>query len=223
MDPKTPAHLDPKLKEVYDRVMGTPLTSASTGSPNPPPPPSASPLPDATQPSAATATSQASSPFPPLPKAPLTNPTPPPPPSPSPVGMNPQSSPLSQTMPAPSQPLAAKSPSLSSQTESPTMSQTVDYAALAAKYATPLPTINPAAPVPPAPKPTVVTPSIPTYGVVNNGGHTEAAGQKEKKPLGKKKLLLFLGIPVVIVAYAVIWIVIFHLDVMALLGLSQYI
>ena len=56
------------------------------------------------------------------------------------------------------------------------MKPTVDYAALAAKYATPLPTIDPNTPIVKAP---AVTPSTTTYGVVNNGD-TKAKSTGEK-------------------------------------------
>ncbi len=40
MDPKTPANLDPKLKEVYERVMGTPVSPSQGG-------PTSAPIPKA--------------------------------------------------------------------------------------------------------------------------------------------------------------------------------
>ncbi|MBI4079545.1 MAG: hypothetical protein HY429_04595 [Candidatus Levybacteria bacterium] len=50
MDPKTARSLDPKLKEAYDRVMGTLTTShAATTSPLPSPPPPPLPPPADTQ------------------------------------------------------------------------------------------------------------------------------------------------------------------------------
>jgi|SRR6185369_1064739 len=40
MDPKAVSNLDPKLKETYDRVMGTATPGAPAGAPAPTPPPS---------------------------------------------------------------------------------------------------------------------------------------------------------------------------------------
>lgn len=37
MDPKKPADLDPKLKEIYDRVMGTNVPQQASSLPQPPP------------------------------------------------------------------------------------------------------------------------------------------------------------------------------------------
>lgn len=203
MDPKNTANLDPKLKEVYDRVMGT-TNGAKPATPTPPPPP---PNP-AAQPNAGGLSPLPSTPPPDQPGL-----TPPPPPT-TPSQMLPKTNGAALAA-MPPQPSAA-----GTQGSQPSgMKPTVDYAALAAKYATPLPTIDPNTPIAKAP---VVTPSTTAYGVVNND-HTKAKSTDtgEKKPGGKKKLLLIVGIPIGILIYTIIWIIVFQVDVMALLPLPK--
>lgn len=207
MDPKNTANLDPKLKEVYDRVMGT-----TTGAKPPTPPPSPNP--------AAQPNMDGLSPLPPTP----------PPSQPGVTPVPPMSARLDSAGQAPQSPLVPKTngaalaapppPPPSNPAAQPSgMKPTVDYAALAAKYATPLPTIDPNTPIVKAP---AVTPSTTAYGVVNNGDtKAKPAETGEKKPGGKKKLLLIVGIPIGILIYTVIWIVVFQVDVMSLLPLPK--
>jgi len=99
---------------------------------------------------------------------------------------------------------------------------TVDYAAIAAKYATPLPSINSSMPQRPTGQ-AAVTPSSTTYGVVNGGSTTakEETPSTEKSGSSLKKILLIVGIPLFIVAYATVWIVVFKVDVMSFLPLPK--
>jgi len=94
----------------------------------------------------------------------------------------------------------------------------VDYAALAAKYATPTPPVSAMS----ASRPTAVTPSSTTYGVVN-ADPAKPAVEKEKTAAGssKKKILLIVGIPLLLIAYAAIWIFIFHVDIVSFLPLPK--
>lgn len=206
MDPKNTANLDPKLKEVYDRVMGT-TTGTNPATPPPSPNPAAQPKIDDL------------SPLPPTPPLNQQGVTPVPPMSASldSARLAPQSPVIPKTngaalaAPPPPPPQAGTQPS--------GMKPTVDYAALAAKYATPLPTIDPNTPIAKAP---AVTPSTTTYGVVNNGAtKAKLAETGEKKPGGKKKLLLIVGIPIGILIYTIVWIIVFQVDVMALLPLPK--
>lgn len=198
MDPKANTNLDPKLKEVYDRVMGTPTGAKPT---TPPPPQASSP-----------AGQSNVSGLPPLPPSGV---VPPPPLTAStPIPTNPQAG-LSKPngVPIPATPASTTPPP-----PPPAMRPTVDYAALAAKYATPLPTMDPNAPIPKAP---AVTPSTTAYGVVNNDSKPKTPDTGGEKPGGKKKLLLIVGIPVGLLIYTIIWIVVFHVDVMSLLPLPK--
>jgi len=226
MDPKTSSSLDPKLKEVYDRVMGAPTNQAT---------PQQQPIAVATPPSPASATPTPPpatkwvppSPLPPPPPPvasalgqpaqtvqPLTNNQPPAnlAPTPAPDGtLSPLNPPLSQTP-------TGNDPSASGTTNSANKTA-IDYAALAAKYATPVPTIGTETT---SPRPAVVTPSTTMYGVVNDGNTKKAASDKpektdKKRSGGMKKLLLFLGIPILLIAYTVIWVVVFGVDLTQLL------
>lgn len=221
MDPKAASSLDPKLKEVYDRVMGTSATP-SKSSPLATNPTPASPLPQPPKmPTPAT-------PSMPLPSQPLNNATPASggsPPATTPP-LNPLEKPLGEAVNHNSSPSPLGETPLSTQTPSNSANKTaIDYAALAAKYATPVPAIGSTPEIPPAPsgKPPVVTPSTTAYGVVNNGKtDTKSTGtaSEKKKSSGMKKILLILGIPVLLIAYTAIWVVVFKVDIMNLLPLS---
>lgn len=214
MDPKTVSSLDPKLKEVYDRVMGTANPQAS-------PPPQTTPQP-AVPPTQSTPVAVngglSASPFPST-----TNPvTPQPAPAkdntlPKPAQATPAApTPLGAPTTATPAPAASPEPAHQSMT-TPMGKPVVDYAALAAKYATPTPPVT----AMPGARAAVVTPSSTTYGVVNNDS-TAKSQEKEKSdrsPL--KKILLLVGLPVALLAYAIVWIFIFHIDVMALLPLAK--
>jgi hypothetical protein len=106
-----------------------------------------------------------------------------------------------------------------------TTKSAIDYAALAAKYASPSPAPT-ATPVPVAPgataataRPTVVTPSSTTYGVVNAGKPASAAPAAAPVKTGSPltKVLLFVGIPIFLIAYTFVWIIVFHVDLTKLL------
>ncbi len=218
MDPKAPSNLDPKLKEVYDRVMGTPTST--------PTPPAITPNPS--QPAAPTNSS--------LPNATLASPTPlstsptlPPPVSPVP---DKTFSPLGTTAitheapPAtvlnPGGPASTSTSLGGSISTSAANKATIDYAALAAKYATPTP---PIAPENPNQKP-VSHPASLNFGVAN-GDKKEEKKDKEKdkttepKKSGKRKILLIIGIPLLIFIYTIVWIIVFKVDITALLPLPQ--
>lgn len=232
MDPKTSSSLDPKLKEVYDRVMGTSTTPLKTQTP-----PLASPQP--TSPPVTTITSPLNSSQIPAPSAQ----------NQSIPGQNTQTSHYQSSQPSfssgtpftqstfPTKPLGAFG-SDSSNTTSPftgstispqtsthtTNKTTMDYASIAAKYATPTPPIG-LDPFSSAPRPSVVKPSTTTYGVVNNSGTKLVAQDKtensEKKGFsGMKKILLFVGLPVFLIVYTIMWLVIFGVDITQLLPLS---
>lgn len=187
MDPKTASSLDPKLKEVYDRVMGTANPQSS-------PPPQTTPQLSAT---------------------PMTTFTKPADPTLSPQSSSPASTP---TQKMEEKPFGTNvSPQTPPTSSSPFGKPTVDYAALAAKYATPTPTINNVAGVP---HQTPVTPSSTTYGVVNN---KPARSEKEKKVesggSSTKKILFIVGFPIFLLAYSAVWIFIFQVDIFAFLPL----
>ncbi len=190
MDPKSAASLDPKLKEVYDRVMGT-------ANPQSPPPPQTTP--HGTDPISHPSVST-------LPKAPehslpLTSPAS----APSP-------------MPATDKPLGTAKPPVEPM-PSTLGKPTVDYAALAAKYATPTPNIsNISSNVHQAP----VTPSSTIYGVVDNkAAKSEKEKKTETKGSSSKKILLLAGIPILLIGYTAVWIFIFHVDILGFLPLPK--
>jgi len=206
MDPKTASNLDPKLKEVYDRVMG----SAN---------PKASPPPQTTQQSPASPMPHASqlggslNQTPPLPNPNTTILTTPPQnatsPIPGPALAHETINPLN----------ASPLPSLNSSTPPPPLSKpTVDYAALAAKYATPTPTIST---VNASVHQTPVTPSSTTYGVVDNKSSKSEKAKDKTEGSPTKKILLIAGLPIMLIIYAAIWIFIFHVDIMGFLPLPK--
>ncbi|MBI5045241.1 MAG: hypothetical protein HZC02_04905 [Candidatus Levybacteria bacterium] len=198
MDPKTPSNLDPKLKEVYDRVMGT-STSPAT------PPLAGNTPPVPTQ----------------APPTPIQNTSP----APQPAMTSPSLPPLPSHEATPPQSMGTLS---NSQVPPPISSSeankaTVDYAALAAKYATPTPTIPPESP---NQRPT--TPTSFNFGVTNTDKkekgkdkEKDATSTEPKKSGGKRKILLIVGAPLLILVYTIIWIVIFKVDVTTLLPLPQ--
>lgn len=203
MDTKAPSSLDPKLKEVYDRVMGTANPKASPPAQTTPqpamtpatPPPangglSASPFPGQVK----TPAPEVSAPKFDAPKVTQSVPTPQPP---------------AGGMPAAPQPAAT----------SPMGKPVVDYAALAAKYATPTPPVNAMASTH---VPAVPAAATPTFGVVNSAADQTKTDNKEEKAEkseggSKKKLLLIIGLPIMLVVYTVAWILIFHIDMTAFL------
>jgi hypothetical protein len=216
MDPKTPANLDPKLKEVYDRVMGT-ANPASSPPPQTTPQPMAKPLAPSLTPSNSP-TPPTASPFPANPIAkedtahastsPLANM------STKSLGSNLSGSPSVPPTPAHSD---------ASAVTSPLSKPVVDYAALAAKFATPTPTINA---VNAASHP--VTPSTTTYGVVDNKPAKEDKDKNKDKTKAPstggssmKKILLIAGIPVILIGYTAVWVFVFHLDIMSFLPLPK--
>jgi hypothetical protein len=103
--------------------------------------------------------------------------------------------------------------------QSPLGKPTVDYAALAAKYATPTPNISNLSS---NSHQTPVTPSSTIYGVVNNQA---AKPEKEKKADSKgsspKKILLLAFIPLILIGYTAVWIFIFHVDILGFLPLPK--
>lgn len=195
MDPKSAASLDPKLKEVYDRVMGT-------ANPQSPPPPQTTPhgtvpvsQPDTSHPPVST-----------LPKAP--------------DHTSPPASPLSTppSIPAADKPLGTAKPT-PEPALSPLGKPTVDYAALAAKYATPTPNIsNISSNAHQAP----VTPSSTIYGVVDNkAAKSEKEKKTETKGSSSKKILLLAGIPLLLIGYTAVWVFVFHVDILGFLPLPK--
>lgn len=219
MDTKAPSSLDPKLKEVYDRVMGSANPKSS-------PPPQATPQPSLS----ATPVAKPVAPgLPPLPTNGGLSASPfaqsghaiPPAPAASGPDMT-KTTPVTPPKPAPTTP-STPTPDTNHTATSPLGKPVVDYAALAAKYATPTPPVSALGSIHPGSA--VVTPSTTTYGVVNTTTGTTGTAkpqEKEKKEgSSKKKLLLVVGIPIALLVYAVVWIVIFHIDVMALLPLPK--
>lgn len=221
MDQKTTTALDPKLKEVYDRVMGTSSQPSAPITPTPIQSGSTAQIP-------LTPTS-------PMPASALIPTTPPSssigltPPMTSASPINPVT-PIKNTLPPlPEKPLTppaslSGSAPLATTPEAP--KPTVDYAAIAAKYATPLPTMNASATsLPPRPNSqATVTPSTTTYGVVNGGNSSTTkvqAAHTEKSGSSLKKILLIIGIPLFIVAYTAVWIVVFKVDLMSVLPLPK--
>lgn len=190
MNPTNANSLDPKLKEVYDRVMGTSVTpstltpSLQTTAPTP-----LQSMPD----SLATA-------------IPSHEPT----------------SSLNSTVPpethVPIAPPVASPPRPAALSGAPQPQSAVDYAALAAKYATPpAPSFSAPSnqPQPTPVKAASVTPSTTTYGVVNTSTDTK----KEKAPPlpaekggNLKKIMLILGILMFLVIYAFVWVVVFGIE-----------
>lgn len=221
MDPKTVTSLDPKLKEVYDRVMGT---ANPASSPPPQTTPSNPPHTTSTPPAAASGSLNgilSTSPFPqdiktsmpssPDPKVDAIKP-PAVPPSPQ----NPLVSPPTPTAaPMANTPPSMTPPTTPAPSTTPLGRPVIDYAALAAKYATPTPPVSAMASTHQA----VVTPSSTTYGVVNN--ETAKPAPQEKTGSSMKKLLLLVGLPLLLIAYTIIWVVLFKIDIMALLPLPQ--
>lgn len=197
MNPATSTALDPKLKEVYDRVMGTSVNASSKATeqtnPIPPTPPANNPSSQGQSHVTATAAQ-------PSPQAPQT--------------ITPGSAPIASSHPqAPIPPPRPASMSTAGQTKS-----AVDYAALAAKYATPPPVPmdsanNNNAPAPP--KQAAVTPSTTTYGVVNNGTNDIKKPLKldaEDKGSMTKKIMLIAGILMFFVIYTFVWVVVFGFE-----------
>jgi hypothetical protein len=218
MDTKAPANLDPKLKEVYDRVMGSANPASSPPPQTTPPQSPVKPLPQA---QVSPVSPLSPSPFPQTPTKPLGSnaPLPNQPAAPTPT--------LGTTMPTPPKPLGnlPVTPPTPSHNEpngvtSPLGKPVVDYAALAAKFATPTPTINS---VNGAVHPTPVTPSTTTYGVVDNKPAKDKS--KETKTDGggspMKKILLIGGIPLILIGYTAVWIFLFHVDIMSFLPLPK--
>jgi len=206
MDPKSASSLDPKLKEVYDRVMGT-------ANPQSAPPPQTAPQTPA-NPASPIKVEQPQSPAPLAtpPKAPdLTAP-----------------SPVTSVTPTPTpsvtdKPLGMSTPA--SHTETPPASlgkPTVDYAALAAKYATPTPNISN---ISMNSHQTPVTPSSTIYGVVDNKAAKSEKEKKTEKAENKgsssKKILLLALIPILLIGYTAVWTFIFHVDILGFLPLPK--
>lgn len=234
MDPKSTT-LDPKLKEVYDRVMGT---SAGVPQPNTSPPP---------QPIAPSTSSQ----IPSGPSHPQSAPVVIPPPtndaqSPTQPPSSTHQSSMGQTSPS------AFPPPKSSLDASAPAKSAVDYAALAAKYATPPPPLNESQSAatgtlytPPAtggglipPAPTTPTHADSAQQATNAATHANTAGKSgsgvatfnatvqvptnSSVPVAKNssallKIALIVGVPVFLVAYSIVWMVVFKVDIMKFL------
>lgn len=235
MDQKTAAALDPKLKEVYDRVMGTsgqpstPIPPTNTpATPNNPAPTVSAPLTPITPPSIGL-TPPITSPSPASPMTPATKPTLPPlpehPMTPSPLSSSP--TPPMTPVPTPISPDTSIKPEDKTGMQSgpaDSTKPTVDYAAIAAKYATPLPPINTTLNSSPKQSAPAVTPSGTTYGVVNGSStdkQKEQTAHTEKSGSPLKKILLIIGIPIFIVVYAAIWIIVFKVDIMSFIPLPK--
>lgn len=229
---KTATALDPKLKEVYDRVMGTagqpaapiapatpPILSTPTGTPPPPaaninkplaPQSPASPAGRLGEVGTPTSASIGLTP-------PITSTTTP---APTPAPMAGTLPPLPEKPPTP--PVTPLGSNPAPPPNTPAQKTTVDYAALAAKYATPMSSVS-STTAPLSTSQTAVTPSGTTYGVVN-GGNADKKTQEnptEKGGSSRKKILLIIGIPLFIVAYAAVWIAVFKVDLMSLLPLPK--
>ncbi len=203
MDPKSTT-LDPKLKEVYDRVMGT-----STGS-----------------------TPAQGAPAPVLQPAP--KPMTPPMPATAQHTQTPMATPVQEHP-------SAFPPPKSSLDASSAPKSAVDYAALAAKYATPAPAIPEAAvATPPAangglpPLPTrsdsaqqatnaaVHAPSTKPDPAVATFSATVQVPTNSSVPAVKNsssllKIALIAGVPIFLIAYTAVWMVVFKVDIMKLL------
>jgi hypothetical protein len=96
---------------------------------------------------------------------------------------------------------------------------TVDYAALAAKYATPTPNISN---VSMNSHQTPVTPSSTIYGVVDNKAvKSEKEKKTENKGSSSKKILLLALIPIILIGYTAVWTFIFHVDILGFLPLPK--
>ncbi len=185
MNPTTSSALDPKLKEVYDRVMGTSLPKPSTGT-------------APSQPSAST------------PKPPTVISAPPSQET-SPGTAAPISTPIPSTQPASPQPNTFPPPKAAAVTGATQNTSAIDYASLAAKYATPPATPEASNSVVQS---TPVVPSTTTYGVVNNSQNTQTTPNvtpfaPEEKNKSLKKLLLIGGIMLFFAFYTVVWVIIF--------------
>lgn len=195
MDPKTASSLDPKLKEVYDRVMGSANPKAS-------PPPQSTPQKTPTQdlsvhtPSSPTNSSNQASPLHAIPTA-----------------SSPSASHTASHMGA----YGANSQAGTENKTPPLGGGTIDYAALAAKYATPTPNIsNLSASMSQHQAP--VTPSSTIYGVVGNkAAQSNQAKNESEKGSSSKKILLLALIPIVLIGYTAIWIFVFRVDILGFL------
>lgn len=222
MDPKSTT-LDPKLKEVYDRVMGT----TPGGSAQPTAPAAAAPAapqmpnsaPRLTPPLTTTAVHD----------TPATN-----------ANAAEPAAPAASPFPPPKSSLDASAPAKSA----------VDYAALAAKYATPPPPLSEsqsaAVGAPFTPPPTgggfvPPAPATPTHSdsaqqATNAATHTNTAAKSDPNvatfnatvqvptnssvPATKNsstllKIALIVGVPVFLIAYSVVWMVVFKVDIMS--------
>ncbi len=184
MNPTNANSLDPKLKEVYDRVMGTSMTPPMQRQTTPSPSGTSQALPvtSTSQPTTAAATTDTQK------ISPTTPISPPPPPRPAAVS------------------------------GTPAPQSAVDYAALAAKYATPpVPSFSSPSnqPQPEPVKAASVTPSTTTYGVVNAGADTKkekVAPIPAEKGSNLKKIMLILGILMFLMIYTFVWIVVFGVE-----------
>ncbi len=201
MDPKSTT-LDPKVKEVYDRVMGT---SAGATSPQPVPTPSTSPIV--------------------VPAPPAT----------------PASTVVPAASPAQDHPSAFPPPKSSLDASSAPKSA-VDYAALAAKYATPAPAIPEATTTTRVPVANGGLPPLPTHSdsaqqATNAAVHapstkpdptvatfsatvqvpTNSSVPAAKNSSALLKIALIAGVPIFLIAYTVVWMVVFKVDIMKLL------
>lgn len=199
MNPASSSSLDPKLKEVYDRVMGTSVGSSTSK------PQTTSPAPLQTQNNVNKVMS--------------------PPPNgiagSRPVELPAQPSTATHSQPTPSAQSVNRTvppPRPASLAGAPQPKSAVDYAALAAKYATPLtpPTQETPPPPPPAQKHAAVTPSSTMYGVVNGGSDSKTETKVDPEPEQKggalKKIMLIAGILMFFVIYTFVWVVVFGFE-----------
>lgn len=207
MNPVSSSALDPKLKEVYDRVMGTSVhPTPPTPQVTPPHTPSSAPP----QPISSNPSTHPTTVIHPVQQSPVS-------PQVAPQGFSaPLANPMNKTVPPPRP---------ASVVGAPQQQSAVDYAALAAKYATPQQPQQMTVPAQPFPIPqqqsqrhAAVTPSSTTYGVVNGGSETKTENKSFSEPESEqksgtlKKIILIAGILMFFVIYTFVWIVVFGFE-----------